>query len=251
MKKLQSFSITQLAHLDLVQFLRDTQTDISKTALSLLQNDSPLKRYMGGFASVDTFEKGTINAAGNPMQDKLTKADQARDIAFRNVRRRIRYFEYSEDEAEREAALTLLPLWNVHKSTPDMQPQKQTSATDNFLSDLAKPEYAPAVETLKLQPDVERVKTTNNAYRTLWDDQRSKEIQQEVIDTKNIRMQLLGNYRDMADYILSMAKAHADNAEWSKLLDAINVTRTRYAETMTRRKAAAEAAAKKREQKAE
>lgn len=251
MKNLEQISPSRLTNLQVVQFMRDSRTDIMNTNVSQLQSDAPLKRYLEKFDLVDKFDKGIVNIAGNPLSEEMNNKDALRDTSFRNFGRHLRYFEYSEDENESKAAQILTQLWNVHKDTPTMQPQKQTSATDNFLSDLANEPHASAAATLKLQGDIDRIKSSNDAYRTLWDDKRTQDIQREIVDTKGIKVELMSNYRDLAQYILSMAKANDDNAEWRKLLDALNAARKRYAETMRRQKSAAEASAKKSEDKSE
>ena len=229
MKKLENLSVTALSTIVFVQFLRDTVTDIEGTQVGLLSSDKPLEAYLKKLKEgIDPYEAALRNPQKNPYTDQLLEKDKTRDNALNRFGWKLRYYGLTEDKDEKQAFTTLNLVWKVHRNNASLNQSAQTSATDNLLNDLTKEPYASAVNQLDLQAEIDAVKRTNDDFRSLADDKRAEKAGKEYSDSKLMRHSLSETYNAITGYVLALANAYPDNAEWSKLLAAINVTRKSY-----------------------
>ncbi|MBP1617713.1 MAG: hypothetical protein H6Q14_1540 [Bacteroidetes bacterium] len=236
MEKLNSLTASRLQNLEFVQFVRDTVNDVTGTNVSLLTQDVPLGNYLNALtAGVDKLELAVRNPKKNPFTEQLIQKDQARDTAFIRFGRRLSYFELSNSEVEQKAYNTLSILWNLHRNTPRLNYQAQTSATDNLLSDLLKEPYASALGHIDMQTEVNALKATNDEFRILSSDKRAGIAEADFVSAKELRASLSISTNSFNGYVDSMASAYSGNAEWEKIVKAMNVVRNRYADLLARR----------------
>ena len=236
MKNLIALQVTSLRYLDLVQFLRDSITDIKHTEVSLLSSDLPLAGYLKRLEEdVDSFEEIIRNPQKNPYTDLLQEKDKIRDAALNRFGRKLSFYELSEDAGDKDAYSKMTALWKVHGKNARLNYQAQTSATDNLLNDLQKEPYATAAAKLDMQKEIDGIKASNDDFRLLADDKRAEEAGKEYCDAKEGKNSLTNSYSLMATYIEALAKAYEENAEWDKLLKALNVARKNYGNMLARR----------------
>ncbi len=236
MKALQTLSQTKLQQMELVGLSRETVTDIEKSGVELLTTDVPLQRYVKDVKdNVDPFEVATRNPDKDPYTEILQQKDRLRDRAFSRFGRKLHYYEFDEDPAKRAAYNNLFPLWRLHRDIPHLNPKNQTNATDNFLNDSAKEPYASAIVTLTMTPELDGISNTNNGYRASEEDSRALKAVEETSEGKELRRKLQNANKTLFNYIYTLANAYSDNAEWDKLLTAVNVVRKRYHELLSHR----------------
>ncbi|OJU48130.1 MAG: hypothetical protein BGN96_05330 [Bacteroidales bacterium 45-6] len=236
MEKLIPFAMGRLRNVELIQFVRDTVADATGSQVSLLVSDAPLAGYLSTLTSAASqYEFAVRNPQKNPFTELLIGKDQTRDLAFSRFGRKLAYFELSAVESEQKAAATLGILWNLHRNNSRLNYQAQTSATDNFLIDLAKEPYASALTALDLSGEVEAVRTTNDEFRAASSDKRAGLAESDFMSAKQLRTSLTTSASAFAGYVDSMALAYTGNAEWEKLVKVMNVVRQRYAEILARR----------------
>jgi hypothetical protein len=239
METLNSLTASRLQNLEFVQFVRDTVSDVTSTGVSLLTQDAPLRNYLDTLVpDVNKLELAVRNPTKNPFTDQLIEKDKARDTAFARFVRRLAYFELSDNELEQKACNTLSILLDLHRNTPRLNYQAQTSATDNLLSDLLKEPYASALKQIDLQAEINALKTTNEAFRNLSADKRADLAETDFVSTKEMRTSIAAFMASFGNYVEAMAVAHPANVEWEKILKVMNVVRKRYADLLARRTSA-------------
>lgn len=223
--------------MEFIPMLRESVNDIEKTNASILTTDVPLQRYGSALRDgIGPFEEATRNPLADPYTLLLLQKDGNRDTAFIRFGRKLRFYELSPNEDELTAYNQLIALWQRHKDTPGLNRPQQTGATDNFLNDLTKEPYADALTVLAMEPERDAVKATNDDYRTASEDKRAGQAAQEAANAAQMRTELGKAYTALVNYIWTMANALPDNAEWSTLLNVINVVRKRYADLLARRR---------------
>lgn len=82
---------------------------------------------------------------------------------------------------------------------------------------------------------VDRIVQTNADFKTLFAKRTQETSAKKVFDVKAMRADIKTTYTDMADYVLSMAKAK-NTDEFNQVLNVLNTVRKYYSDLLAKRK---------------
>lgn len=238
MKKLEKVSVSQLNALELINMGAEITANAADPANNAQTEDVAANRYLSEIASGKTeFEKATKNILADPFTKELEVADKKRDIAVSAYRRQLRVYEYDADPTKTEAFFRLDALWKRHADISSLNYKAQTSGIDNFLLDGEAEPYKTDTATLALVPFGENVRTANEGFKAIVAKQDAGKALQEHHDLKALRRTLEKSITTYSKYVLAMANAYPDRADFDKLLALLNVTRKKYGDLLARRRA--------------
>jgi hypothetical protein len=239
MKELHSLSLTRLTNLELGQHVKSVTQGI---AILNIVNDESLKNYQTDLsAKVGNYDKAMLQIKKSDETEKIVNADYVRDIAVSALTRYVNVFQLSEDEDEVLAFKSLDTLLNAYKGIQSWNFEEESNGIDNLVTDLNSAKYLPNVTLLNMTRYVSRVATRNTEFKTLFVGRTQEVAVKEVFDVKALRKDTSTTYKNMIEYVLSMAKTK-NNEEYNKSLDVINTVRKYYADLLAKRKPASKTA---------
>ncbi len=239
MKKLAKAPISQLTGLELINMAAEITSNAAAPANNAHTEDVAANRYLSEIVSdKDQFEKVTKNVLADPLTKELQSADKKRDIAVSAFRRQLRVYEYDADPAKKEAFFRLDTLWKRHADITSLNYKAQTAGIDNFILDVSAASYQTDIATLALAPFEENIGTANEEFKTVVARQDAAKALQGHYGAKQLRRALEKSITTYSKYIHIMANAYTDRADFDKLLALLNVTRKKYNDLISRRRAA-------------
>jgi len=105
---------------------------------------------------------------------------------------------------------------------------------DNLVKELRNTNNLPHAQLLKMVPHVDNMETANAAFKTTFDKRSNDTVSTVVYDTKALNKGIITTYKDMAEYVLIMAK-RKKTAYYTDILDVINNGRQYFACIIARR----------------
>lgn len=180
------------------------------------------------------FRKALMLVQRNTETDKIADADAARDKAVTTLRLALSLAEETDDADLQEQCHPVRILFDKYKNVEDLNYEAESMSIDNWQADLHSPAYSSSVAALGLTVYVERLKTANEAFKSLFSNRQFAVAFAESYNTKALRRQLLQLYREFALYILSMSNA-TNGDQYLKILALLNSARQYYANIIARR----------------
>lgn len=234
MLKLEPVRTSDLTNMEAGQLIRRTLDDFA-TIDQPLMTDAPLNAYVQELIQhKGLYEKALAQIRKSEETEKIGLADKNRDKAVDAFGKALKLYAVSDDEAEVEASRGLSIVFANFKGLADLNYEAETMAIDKLVSELESPAHAGKVGLLNIGRYVTRLKTTNEAFKTLFANRLVSDASAETYDMKVIRAELLKKYADMANYVLAMAKA-LNTPLFLTTLNLMNASRKYYSDMLARR----------------
>ncbi len=231
---LQPLKSSRLTNMEFGQLMNRHLNDLSTIDPSLL-TDPPYNSYVQQITEKFTlYEKGLAQVHKSEETEKISLADTARDIAIDAFSKSLKLNFVSENPAEIEASRSLSILLGTFKNLPKINYEAESLSIDKLIHDLERENYSGKVNLLNIGKYVNRIKVTNQEFKTLFSNRMVTEAMSEVYDLKYIRAEILGIYNDFTAYILAMSKAH-HTLLFASTLSLINTARKYYSDLLARR----------------
>lgn len=234
MLKLEPVRTSDLTNMEAGQLIRRTLDDLA-TIDQPLMTDAPLNAYVQELTrQKGLYEKALAQIRKSEETEKIGLADKNRDQAIQAFTKSLKLYGVSDDLAEVEASRGLSIVLSNFKGLADLNYEAETMAIDKLVSELESPAHAAKVGLLNLGRYISRLKTTNEAFKTLFANRLVAEASTESYDMKVIRAELMKKYADMANYVLAMAKA-LNSPLFLTALNLLNASRKYYSDMLARR----------------
>lgn len=234
MKTLHVLNVYRLQNLEVGQHVKTVLKGIEDLGSGFVTNEILLNYLTQVLGAVTEFDKAMLKVTKSDETVKIADADAERDKSITATQRYLSVFELSKEAAEREAYASLHTLFKTYKNIQKWNFEEESNGIDNLLVDLASDKYAPHVATLHMESYVERIRTDNEAFKSIFALRTHQQVTTEHFDAKVLREDLVTKYNLMADYILTMAIA-LDNEEFNTVLTVLNTVRKYYADLLARR----------------
>jgi hypothetical protein len=231
---LEPLETGRLTNLEGGQLLRRHIADLS-TIDRELATDAPYNQYVADLEDrAAGYEQGVARIQKNEETENVKHADVGRDKAISALGRSIRVFEVSDVAEEVEAARVLsIVLGNV-RNLSILNYEAETLAIDKLTGDLESEEYAGRVTLLNIGRYVERLKTANETFKTIFANRIQAEALEEVFDMKMFRTETFKKYNQFCSYVLAMANA-TQAPLFVTAVNLLNAGRKYYADLLARR----------------
>ena len=236
MKKLQSLSLTRLNNLEFEQHVKSIYTGIIEENESESEiKDASLIQYLNEMNLKSlAYDKSMLQIVKSDETAKIFRADETRDKALTCIQRHLSVFEFSPHTNQLLAFVSLNTLFSKYKGIQNWNYEKQTSGIDNLIADLQSEKYSDSAETIRMTEFAERLQTTNNDFKLLFNGRTHEQATKEVFDVKELRGALKISYENLINYVLAMAKA-VNTDEFNQSLKIINAVRKYYSDMIAKR----------------
>ena len=232
--KLEPLRLAGLTNMEAGQLIRRHLTDISTISNTLLV-DVPFNTYVQKMTlQMGIYEKAVAQIQKNEETEKISMADKNRDKGISAFGRALKLYEISDDPEEEEASRGLSIVFNNFKDLANMNYEAESLAIDKLVSELESPANASKIAKLNMGRYISRMKTTNEAFKTLFGNRIASEATTESYDMKLVRAELMTIYNDFTKYVLAMAKA-LETPLFVQTLNLLNIARKYYADLLARR----------------
>src|SRR4030095_11596621 len=84
--------------------------------------------------------------------------------------------------------------------------EAESLGIDNLIAELRSAENLPLAQTLGMVPHINNLETANTEFKTTFNTRSSDNVSTVVYNTKALRTAILATYKDLAEYVLVMAK---------------------------------------------
>lgn len=238
MKTLENINLARLTNLEFGQQVKTTLTNIGQLGGGALITDAPLQAYLSSLTSnSNEYDRALVQITKSDETAKIVAADKVRDAGITAAQRYLSVFELSTVEAEKLAFDSLDTLFVAYKGIQNWNFEEETNGIDNLVADLTGPKYAAHVATLAMGAFVARIAQGNADFKAVFYKRTLEVSTKEAFDIKALRAAIKVTYTDMAEYVLSMAKA-INTDEFNQTLGVINAVRKYYSDLLAKRKTA-------------
>jgi hypothetical protein len=232
--KLYPLSISQLQYLETGQFIIRFASDFQSLNLDPATDPEFKALHDSLLAQSPVYDAGLNQIKAKAESELLLEQDSIRDKKVTTLRRALNVFEHSDLEPEQMAYKLLKIALNAYKDIEKANFEAESLGIDNLVVELRNAKHAPAVETLGLTKHINTLESANTTFKNTFNTRSTTTINTTVYDTKLLRKNILDTYKDLAEYVLVMAK-RKDTPFYNDTLTAINNGRKYFADILARR----------------
>jgi hypothetical protein len=230
LQKLDTHSLTNDLFGELIKRHLDDFNLLGKDKIT----DAPLKTYIAGLTSQYAAYLPALNAVqSNPLSKTVKAADILRDKSGRSLQKAMKVFTTSNDAPEAESAAVLLSLMVNFKEITNLDYERESINIDSLILKLESAEYAPHIARLSIGKFVTRLKTDNEAFKTLFTTRVSKADAALHYNVKKMRTDLSAYYKEFTLYVQALANIPNANKQFTQVLSLLNTARKYYADTLS------------------
>jgi Family of unknown function (DUF6261) len=239
MKALESLSLSRLTLLEFGQHSKSIYRDVTELGNGKdFIKDVIYKNYLSGLndASVG-YDKAMVQISKSAETEKIVNADTVRDLSFAALSRYLSVFEVSNVPDEVQAYKNLIIIFKNYKGLKKWNLEEETNGIDTLVAELSNDKNAPSVTLINMSSYINRLANDNEAFKKIFSSRTHEVASKDIFDVRVLRKNLKTAYTDMAEYVLTMAKAQ-DTEEFNQSLKVINTVRKYYADLLAKRKPA-------------
>ena len=231
--KLYPINIVRLQYAETGQFVNRFITDFINSGLNAAL-DPVFKVHFDNLSNqMPTFTLALDQLQAREETLEILNLDLHRDRKITTFRRAHSVSEFTDDLAEKVAYNSIKIVLNKYKNLEKDKYEVERLRTDRLLIELRNADHLPHLQLLQLENHANKLEASNNAFKTKFDQRSTEIITTLVYDTKALRTELIKTYRDLAEYVLVMAKSH-NTPYYISLLDVANNGRQYFANSLAR-----------------
>jgi hypothetical protein len=238
--KLYSLNVGRLSYLDSGQFIVRYLTDFQNSGLNPATDPDFKIMHEALIAQSPLFNAALMQVRAKAESEALMALDIRRDQKLSTFRRALSVFEYTDVEAELAAYKLINIVLKTYKEIEKANFEAESLGLDNLVAALGNTANLPSIKVLKLEGHLNNLKVANDEFKAKFSTRSSKTISTVVYDTKKLRNTILDTYKNLAEYVLVMAKNKSKNAFYSDLLTIINNGRAYFATILARQAGASD-----------
>lgn len=223
-----------LSNMETGQLMKRHLADLNTIEPNLFTDES-LNTYIRELSlQSELYDKALARMRKNAETEKVKQAGIVRDKTIRAFLTALKLYSLSDDEAEINACYGLQILMGAFKNLIRLNYEAKTLAVDKLVTELESEHYSGKVTFLQMLRYVDRMKSANRDFATIFSGRLVAEATTEAYDMKLIRKEMLGKYSDFTAYVLAMAKA-TENPLFVSSLNLLNAARKYYSDMLVRR----------------
>lgn len=232
-------NLQRLSSADLIDFVRQHITSVNEAGVII--SDPIILKYLETLEKdADELQSSEKSSQSNVTNQLIFESDKVRDRALSVFRRLMQVYELSEDNSpEAQAYEVLNNMWQKYETLQYMSLSVETEGIDNLLFDLSTSRYSSHVATLDLDEAVEKIRSTNEDFKTIYNEQAatsSSTTSANSYDARELRIELMKTIRLYSEYVYALTKS-AEHKEMRDLLNVLNDNRSHFVRQLTNRHA--------------
>lgn len=234
--KLTSIYLKDLHQAEFGQFIDRFFEDFKQSSISLDTDADFKKLYEALKTKVPVYTKALEQIRANEETKKIAELDKIRDADIQALRDSIKPYKNSKTEAKKKAYEALKIVLDQYKNLQDEAYEAETKKVDTLVSVLKSEEYSDDVSVLNIGEFLQELEQSNRAFDELFAHRSVENLKKEYYDIRAIRKEMTSLYRQMSQYILTLAGIKQDEF-YKKVLDVLNNSRKYYADVLAIRNA--------------
>ena len=231
--KLYPITISQLSYLDSGQFIVRYLTDFNNSGIDTATDPDFKAIHNSLVLQSPIYNEALMQIRAQAETLELITLDQTRDKKVTTLRRAVSVFEHTDDAAEKVGYGLIKIVLNTYKDIEKMNYEAESLGVDNLIAELRNGAHLPAVQTLGLEGRINNLETANTNFKNKFNTRSTDTITTVVYDTKALRKAILETYKELAEYVLVMAKRR-NTAYYLDILTVINNGREYFANILAR-----------------
>lgn len=231
--KLYKFSPTQLPYLDSGQFIVRYITDFTNAGIDPNTDPDFKGLHISLVAQSPIYNQALMQVRAQSETAELIGLDQARDKKVTTLRRVLSVFEHTDDVTEKAAYGLIKIVLKTYKDIEKANYEAQSLGVDNLIVELRNAAHLAAVQKLALESHINNLETANSNFKTKFNTRSTDTITTVVYDAKTLRKNILDTYKELADYVLVIAKRR-NTQYYLDILTVINNGREYFANLLAR-----------------
>lgn len=233
--KLYPIALSQLHYVETGQFIVRFLTDL-KNASIITTTDAEFDALCQAISTQSpAYNDALVQIKAKAESAMLIDQDDSRDKKITTIRRVVSVFEYSDIEAEQIAYKNLKIVLNNFDGLEKLNFEAETLGIVNLLKELRSTTNAPFVQSLGLDKHITNLETANNNFTTTFNKRSTDIVSTVVYNTKALRTKLLEAYKNLAEYVLVMAKTKKNTDYYTNILAVLNNGRQYFADILAKR----------------
>lgn len=236
--KLHKLNTSHLQYVESGQFIIRFLTDFKNSTLVPTEDAEFNALYQSLLQQSPIYDRALMQIQSWAESKKLMDLDYIRDRKMTTVRTVVSTFRHTDDEDEKKAYDLLMTLLRTYKRVEHMNFEAESLALDNFIAEIRSPRFSAAATKLALEKHLMNLEAANANFKTLFSNRSTNINTTEVFDTKALRKKILETYKDLAEYVLVMAK-RKNTPFYAELLTILNTGRSYFSDLIARRKGTA------------
>lgn len=235
MKKLISMDATKLHHAEFGQLIIRFYEDFAASALNA-ETDLDFKRMYDAIqAQIPTYNSALDQIRASEESKKIAELDDIRDADMQALRDAIKPYRNAKTETEKNAYAFVKILLDQYKNVQDDSYEEETIRLNTMLEKLLSSEYSAAVSALGLIKFINHLAESNKDFNDLFSHRSFKTSQKQTYDVKMLRQTLTTDYKQMCNYIATLADVKQD-IFYQNVLAIINNGRNYFANIVLARR---------------
>ncbi|MDQ0594478.1 hypothetical protein QFZ37_002847 [Chryseobacterium ginsenosidimutans] len=235
MKKLISMDAAKLHHAELGQLIVRFYEDFGTSALDP-NTDPDFKRMFDAIqAQIPNYNSALDQVRASEESAKIADLDAIRDADIQALRDAIRPYRNAKTPTEQDGYDLIKILLDQYKNVQNESYEEETNRLNTLLEKLLSSEYSTAVSALGLVKFINHLADSNTAFNDLFSHRSFKTSQKQVYDVKALRKLLTIDYKQMCNYIATLADVKSDPF-YQDVLAIINNGRSYFANIVLARR---------------
>ena len=203
---LYPITISQLTYLDSGQFIVRYITDFENSSVDASADPDFKAVHDSLLEQSPIYNQALMQIRAQAETVELIGLDEARDKKVTTLRRALSVFEHSDDATEKAAYGLVKIVLRTYKNIETVNYEAESLGVDNLIVELRNGIHLPAVQLLVLERHINNLETANTNFKKKFDIRSTDTITTEVYDAKALRTTILDTYKELAEYVLVMAK---------------------------------------------
>ena len=210
MKKLISMDATKLHQAELGQLIVRFYEDFDTSTLDV-NTDADFKRMFDALqAQIPGYNSALDQIRASEESANIAELDRVRDADIQSLRDAVRPYRNAKTQTEKDAYDFMKILLDQYKNVQNDSYEEETNRLNTLLEKLLSSEYSTAVSALGLVKFINHLSDSNTAFNELFSHRSFKTSQKQTYDVKALRKVLTTDYKQMCNYIATLADVKSD-----------------------------------------
>ena len=231
--KLYPITISQLSYLDSGQFIVRYLTDFEASGIETSLDPDFKALHVALQSQSPIYNQALMQIRAQAETLELIAFDLARDKKVTTLRRALTVYEHTDDVSEKAAYRLIKIVLDTYKNIEKANYEAESLGIDNLIAELRNSAHLAAVQTLGLEVHITNLENANTNFKNKFNTRSTDTITTVVYDTKALRKAILETYKELADYVLVMAKRR-NTQYYLDILTVINNGRAYFANILAR-----------------
>lgn len=227
MKKLTSVDLSRLHHAEFGQFIVRLFEDFSNSGLNANTDEDFKRMFTNIQAQIPVYTAALDQIKANDESARMADADKIRDADLRALRDALKPYRNAKTQTEKDAYNTVKLLLNAYKNVQHASYEEETNKLNILVEKLLSSEYSFHVSALGIVKFANHLSDSNAAFNTIFARRTYQTSQQPTFDVKALRKILTHDYKQMTNYIVTLANVK-DQVFYKDVLTVINNVRNYF-----------------------